>query len=263
MKLDYSILISPYPLFLNNIGHIKSITLEEIFSPSVTYLVYNSYLSFLLLTPETYYEEIAKSKTAWYNSLPQEKKDEITTFDLVCKDVSLQKTYQSIFNLFLVENVVWDNINQVFVVYTDFDDNGNVVPIGLIHKNIFGELCDIILQRCAINRSAEDVDESQVKSKKARKTIGLLKKGRKKLHKTSERNRSVEIPNLISSLASRSKSLNYINIWKLTVYQLYDQFKREQTGEFLDIQKTSVAAYGNKEKNYKGNEWYAYQADAG
>ena len=89
----------------------------------------------------------------------------------------------------------------------------------------------------------------------------MLKRGRKNFHKTSKRNKAIEIPNLISSIAAKSKSLNYTNIWKLTVYQLYDQFKREQMGEFLDIQKTSVAAYGNKEKQFKGNKWYAYQED--
>lgn len=214
-----------------------------------------------MLTPDIYYEEIAKTKLSWYNSLPLSKREEISTYDLICKDVSLQKTFSKIFDLFFVEDVLWDNINQIFVVYRDKDESGNVIPIGIIHRNIFNELCDIILQRCSIDRDGTDADESEVKSKKARKTLGLIKKGRKKFHKKSKRNKSVEIPNLISSIAVKSKSINYINIWDMTVYQLYDQFKREQTGEFLDIQKTSVAAYGNKEKNYKGNEWYAYQGD--
>ena len=259
MKLDYSILISPYPLKLEKIGQIKSLTLEEIFSPSVTYPVYNSYLSFLLLTPETYYEEIAKSKLSWYNSLSSDQRNEITTFDLICNDVSLQMTFTKIFNLFFVEDVSWDNINQVFIVRTK-DSDGKVVTIGVIHKNIFYELCDIILQRCAINRKNTDVDISTVKSKKVKKILDKLKKGRKNI-KPSKRNKSVEIPNLISAIAVKSKSINYTNIWKITVYQLYDQFKREQEDVFLDVLKTSVAAYGNKDKRFKGNEWYACQED--
>lgn len=261
MKIDYSILISPYPLVLKNIGNVKAITLEEIFSPSVTYPVYNSYLSFLLLTPDTYYEEIAKDKLGWYNSLPQEKKEEISTYDLICKDKSLQHAFENIFNFFLLENVIWNDSNQVFIVFNDVGKDGTPIPCGAIHRDIFNEFCDIILQRCAVNRGSVDIDESEVKSKKARKTISLLKRGRKNLRKTSKRNKAIEIPNLISSIAVKSKSLNYTNIWKLTVYQLYDQFKREQMGEFLDIQKTSVAAYGNKEKQFKGNEWYAYHED--
>lgn len=95
MKLDYSILISPYPLPLKNIGNIKAVTLEEIFSPSVTYPIYNSYLSFLLLTPDTYYEEIAKDKLGWYNSLSQEQKEKISTYATAAQgakaDSALQK----------------------------------------------------------------------------------------------------------------------------------------------------------------------------
>lgn len=257
MKLDYSILISPYPLQLEKIGQIKSLTLGEIFSPSVTYPVYNSYLSFLLLTPDTYYEEIAKNKLAWYHSLSSKQKSEITTFDLICNDVSLQKTYTKIFNLFFVEDVFWDNINQVFVVSYNSEEKSNVV--GVIHRNIFYELCDIILQRCAINQDTE-YDNANIKSKKARSILDKLKKGRRK-KKPSKRNKSVEIPNLISSIAVKSKSINYINIWQLTVYQLYDQFKREQEDVYLDVLKTSVAAYGNKDKRFKGNEWYAYPED--
>lgn len=66
----------------------------------------------------------------------------------------------------------------------------------------------------------------------------------------------IELPNLISSIAVKSNSLNFINIWNLTVYQLYEQFKKEQTNVYFDIQKMSVAAYGNKENTFKGNEWY-------
>ena len=50
---------------------------------------------------------------------------------------------------------------------------------------------------------------------------------------------------------------NFINIWDLTIYQLYEQFKREQSDVYFEIQKMSVAAYGNKENNFRGDEWYA------
>lgn len=257
LKLDYSILISPYPLRLEKIGQIKSLTLGEIFSPSVTYSVYSSYLSFLFLTPDTYYEEIAKSKLNWYRSLSPDKKNEITTFDLICNDVSLQNTYAKMFNLFFVEDVFWDNINQVFMVTQNKE--GKNITVGVIHKNIFNELCDIILQRCAISRDS-NYDNATIKSKKVRSILDKFKKGRRG-RKPSKRNKSIEIPNLISSIAAKSKSINYTNIWQLTVYQLYDQFKREQEDVFLDVLKTSVAAYGNKDKRFKGNEWYTYPED--
>lgn len=261
MKLDYATLISPHPLKIPNIGHIKSIKLKEIFcSDTMDYSLYNFYLSFLMLTPETYFEQINVSKREWYENLTDDQKEELLLFDIICTDINLQKTYSEVYNFFIIENIKWDEEVKGFWTYTDLDSEGKIIPTGLIHKNVFQELCEIILQRCAISQRDIEDDCTNIRSQKVRNTLKIFKKNRKKKIQNRKRNKSTELPNLISALASKS-NLTYSTIWDLTVYQLYDQFRREQGNVYFDIQKMSVAAYGNKEKTFKGDEWFAYLED--
>ena len=54
MKLDYSELISPFPVYMERIGHVKSPTLREIWAPETTWNTYQMYLGLLLMTPQAY-----------------------------------------------------------------------------------------------------------------------------------------------------------------------------------------------------------------
>lgn len=49
--------------------------------------------------------------------------------------------------------------------------------------------------------------------------------------KQNKGNGSTEIYELIASIASRSPSYNLFNVWQLTYYQFFDQFKRTQLDE--------------------------------
>ena len=56
MKLDYFDLISPLPLELYKIGHIKSPKLKEI--AEISYFTYAQYVSFLKMKPIDYYDNL-------------------------------------------------------------------------------------------------------------------------------------------------------------------------------------------------------------
>lgn len=250
MKLDYSILISPFPFYLAQIGSVKSPTLREIFSPEVTYEGYNLYLSLLLMTPQTYFEKVNPSKAEWYQSLSDEQKCNLTMFDLITADSNLQSSFSKIFNFFLTETVIWSHEDNAFLTFREKNQ------VGSIHKNAFQELCELILQRCSIQVSDLDTAPSKIKSKRALEIFHKLQKGRQHSIKNSKQDQSMELPNIITSVAVKSNSINFTNIWDLTVYQLMEQFKREQMNVYFDIQKMSVAAYGNEKHTFKGDEWF-------
>ena len=272
MKLDYATLISPYPFYLERIGGIKSPTLKEIWSPDMTYQNYQMCLTLLLMTPQNYCEQIDKTKLNWYQSLSEKRKQQLNMMDIIAMNKSLQQSYSKMFNFFFVENVFWDNTNQVFFLtkenifydednqsFYSYNDKGKQIQTndyGIIHRNIFVDLCDIILQRCGIVRSDADTDTSKVKSKRALEILKKLQKGRENISKNDKSDKDINLPNLITSVAVKSNSINFTNIWDLTVFQLYEQFKKEQTNVYFDIQKMSVAAYGNEKKTFQGNEWY-------
>lgn len=256
MKLDYATLISPYPFYIKNVGGIKSPTLREIWNPTVTYQGYQMYLALLLATPQKYCEHVMPSVMEWYQSLSEQEKLNVNMMDIIVMDKALQISYCKMLNFFFEEDVVWSNEDNLFITYKDVDEQGQIIPIGLIHRNIFTDLCDIILQRCGIVRSDIDTDASKVKSKRALEILKKLQRGREKAAKTSVNDKDTELPKLITAVAVKSKSINFTNIWDLTLFQFYEQFKKEQTNVYFDISATQVAAYGNEKKTFKGNEWY-------
>lgn len=253
MKLDYATLISPYPLVLQKIGSIKSPTLKEIWNPEITYNTYQLYLILLLTTPQTYCETINLTKKEWYQTLTDKEKSALTMMYFISEDKGLQEQYCNVLEFFFEENVIWDDYNKVFITYTDTDDKGQVIPVGFIHNGIWNELCDVILQRCNINRKQKE-EKPRFKSKIAKKIWLKTQKAKKQQDEKADKN--VELPNLISAVSAFSKTLNFINVWDLTIYQLYDQFTRLRINVFFDISSTSVAAYGDSDNKFNSEQWY-------
>lgn len=251
MKLDYATLISPFPLVLQNIGSVKPPTLREIFSPLITYQVYNIYLSLLLTDLQTYCEKVNPTKSDWFHNLSDEEKQSDNMFDVISEDSGLQEQYRQIFDFFLSENVIWDDYSHMYYTYLEKDENGMIIPIGAIHKNIWTDFCDVILQMNNVKKKGS-VEKKKFKSKLAQEVWELThpKDDEEKV------NKDMELPNIISSVAAKDESLNMINIWDLTVYQLYDQFQRQQGNAYFNISSMSVAAWGDEKNKFDGGAWY-------
>lgn len=157
MKPDYSDLISPFPFYAEHIGHVKSPTLKDIWNPKTTWQGYQIYLGLLLLTPRDYGCE-----------------ENISMFDLICSDRRLQKSYTAMFDFFLEETVLWDKSNHLFFTYAKAEENNPMTPVGMIDGENFSGLCDIILQRCGVERRDYDVDASKIKNKRAMEILNKI-----------------------------------------------------------------------------------------
>ena len=83
-----------------------------------------------------------------------------------------------------------------------------------------------------------------------------LQKGRAVKAKQSKSDKNMELGNIISAVANKSHSLNILNIWDLTVFQVWDCFLRLSNNSIYDIQSMSVAAWGNKDNYFDANAWY-------
>ena len=86
--------------------------------------------------------------------------------------------------------------------------------------------------------------------------IKKLQKGRAEKAKQTKADKNMELGNIISAVANKSQSLNIINIWDLTVYQLWDCFSRLSNNSIYDIQSMSVAAWGNKDNYCDATAWF-------
>lgn len=114
-------------------------------------------------------------------------------------------------------------------------------PTGAITPQLLPEIESIILQLNAVSKDA--MDTSNAKNKAAAKIIEKLNKRKKGNEKKAKSDPKLELPNIISAVAAYHSSINILNIWDLTVYQVYDLFARMQQNTIFDVLKMSVAAW--------------------
>ena len=245
MQLSYLDLINPLPINLKNIGQIKSPKLIEI--ANLGYDIYNLYLSILLMTPEDYYKH-------YQNSSPTIE-SKMSIYQLIIHNNDLLEILRQTLSFFFVEIVIYNVKDQTFYTYQNQDDITSKKPIGFIDKNNYQAICDVILQRNAIVKNATDEDASKMKNKIALQMYLKLKKHEEE-QKKNKSNKKIEIPNLISVMSIYHNSLNMLNIWDLTIYQLYDQFQRQQLKHIYDIQSTAISVWGDEKNKFDCSQWY-------
>lgn len=258
MNLDYATLISPFSLYLENIGHIRPIRLKDIWLPEVTYKTYSLYLSLMLMKPLSYFEQINPDLHEQYNAMSDEDKSIISMFNIIANDQKLREQYCKALSFFMDETVLWDAAYNVFITCSRVDNKtaDSLTPIGAISEQHFAEVCDVILQLNGVDRNEEQFDEKKVKNKYALEVLRKLKKGIQTMKKKNKHDPKMELPNLISAISCKHNSINLTNIWDLTVYQLYDQFHRLQINNVYNIKSMSLAAWGDKNNTFDYSEWY-------
>lgn len=245
LKLNYFELLSPEPVQMPNVGGVISPTLREI--SSVGYNTYQYFLTILLMDLKTYLSMIGQPNAL--DSLPAHERDQISIFDLLVSHEQSCILLQNILNFFIKENVVFSPSHGGFVC------QDGERPAGIVNKDNYADLCDIICQRNYIRFGSED-SLSKVTNKKAQDIIKKLRKGRARQSKQTKPDRNMELANIVSAIANKSHSLNIINIWDLTVYQVWDCFSRLSNNTIYDIQSMSVAAWGNKDNLFDASAWF-------
>ena len=272
MKLDYFSLISPLPFYVNGVGSIKSPTLREI--SKINYYTYQVYLSNLLLDPGSYYEMIDKTEGAYlcnfteqekdtilrirseYMNLDEKSKEDISIYNIMVFDKFLIDSLLCTLNFFFEDEIIYDTKNRVFILFNGtVDDNNRKTPTGMIHENNYNEIIDIILQRVNVDKKKDEHKNLKVKNKTAERLLKKMKKAKKEAEKKEDK--KMEIGNLISSISAHSKALNILNIWDLTIFQLYDQFTRMRYEDSYVMNSTSVSVWGDKENKFDDTIWFS------
>lgn len=247
MKLEYFDLISPLPLDIVGVGRVKSPKLIEV--ADLSYYVYTQYVSCLRMKPDDYIDTFKKD----------EDLNLFTKFDLILYDSEFRKIINKALNFFFIEDFEWYEEYQSFLSTKQIEKNDGQIELiatGIINDNNYDEILEIILQRVHITVDKNDVDDVRnITGKNARRIYKMIHKGRKKLQKASSANSDLTLPNIISSVATKSESLNWTNIWDITIYQLFDSFERLQIIDQYGIASTQVSVWGDKEKKFKFGAW--------
>ncbi len=245
MKLSYFELLSPDPVNIQKVGGIISPKLKDI--SSIGYNTYQYYLTILSMDLKSYFSMIGQPEQ--YKILSDEEKTQISIFDILTLNEQSVGLLQTVLNFFIKEDVVYNSQNRCFLV-----QKGDEF-VGIITKEIYPQICDLICQRNCIKSNQEE-DLSKVKNKKALEIMKKIQKGRAEKAKQTKSDKSMELGNIISAVANKSQSLNILNIWDLTVFQVWDCFSRLSNNSIYDIQSMSVAAWGNKDNYFDATAWF-------
>lgn len=257
MKLDYGTQISPVPVALS-IGSIKKPTLKEI--AEITFDKFAFYEMLLKLTPEFYYEKMgdAGDKKYW-EALSDIEKTTETIFNIIVKKGNVASLYAEMLDYFFVETVIYKE-GYFIILNPGVDPNGELNKDSIksaINKDTFQETLELIQQICGIYEGK--VEEEKFKNNVAKAIYDKISKGNKKREKKIDKNLS--LPNIISALCNKHPSLNYTNIWGLTVFQLIDAFNRMQMNSVYDIESTRVSVWGDEKKTFDASLWYKNNYD--
>ena len=264
MRLDYGTQLSPVPITLS-IGTLRKPTLKEI--SQITFDRFSFYEFFLKLSPETYYTKLRKENDgeAFWDSLTEEEQDKITIYNIIEEDEKIRSTYVEIFNFFFVETVIYQEGFFILLKENTTIDNPDKIKReqvrGAIAKDNFSQVMSLLQQICCIYNEEESLDDMKFKNNLARKLMEKMLKAKKKEQETKKSDLNLTIPNIISSLANKHPSLNYVNIWDLTIFQLLDAFNRTQANSMYDIDSTRVSVWGDEKKTFDVSLWYKNNYD--
>lgn len=258
MKLDYGTLLSPEPISLS-IGTLRKPTLREI--SRLTFEKFGMYEMFLDLDVRDFYETVFENGDAFWDSLSDKEKDEMTLYKAVIQDSRLQETYCEVFNFFFVENVIYRD--GLFILLNDGveQDKEKLAPEdvrGVIANNTFSQAVELIQQICCIRNDAEEEKEMKFKNESARKMYERMRKAQKEAErqKAKSGNTNYTIPNLISAVSNKHPCISPLNVWDLTIFQLLDSFNRLEANAVFDINWTRVAVWGDENNKFDSTLWY-------
>ena len=144
-------------------------------------------------------------------------------FDMYMLSNDMQELVLKSFNLlFQTENVIIDG--------ELLDDMSVVIDEKyVINRDNFDDVVNMIQLQNNPEKSASDEDDYNPSNELAKSIAEKLKRSKEIVEKSKALESDgdgLTIPDIISAVSAMSNSLNKLNIWDLTIYQLYDEFAR-------------------------------------
>jgi hypothetical protein len=222
------------------------LTLKEI--KDVGYIQYNQYLSILTLKKE--------------ELLPELKDQDISVFDIILKSDSsvLKNLLVETLSLFLHQNKDDVLIHHHYgLIFGGATKNPNDCLI--VNDENFNEIVEVIKLQNGIV-SPNEADSFAPQDDKAKSIIAKFKKGREEVKKTKTKSNkndgNIDFADIVSAVSTKSNTYNKSNIWDLTIYQLYDEYKRL---EMISSYETNILAMINGAKVENLKHWSASMED--
>jgi hypothetical protein len=270
LKLSYFDLISPTSYKIDGVGGIRAVTARDVDSLPAKNQTYQMYLQVLLIGKSDYYK-LSELDSSEIEKLEGEfkKKNErdLTLFDIYVGDSQLLDQIVMALNFFIDEEVAFDTQNLRFITYTEDSERegGEINATGYITLDNYAAVYDTILQRNGVKYKEESQpEEVKFKNKSAEKLYKRMQaENAKKAARTKKRDDAkMELGNIMSALSAMDESISMLNIWDMTIYNIYDQFERRRLNTAFNLRALNVSVWGDSDNTFDIEQWFDNRTQA-
>ena len=174
-----------------------------------------------------------------------EQLEEIKTFDIFIFNQDLMKLLLDFLKLFLqCPNISYAEEHQIIII--DYDVNQ-----AYIHRDNYDKIIDIFRKIYCIHISKES--KYNPANEQARALIEKIRQRDIELARLKHKN-EINLFSIISGVAWKSPNLNIFDVFKLTVFQLYDAYYRLEIIDNCKYTMTGMYAGTIDSKNIKQDE---------
>lgn len=244
MNIAYEELIGFDPIEIENVGHLKIPQLKDIWK--IKYSTYEMLCSYISVDKINYLK--LHNLEEQYDLLSSADKETNTLFNLIINNKKFLEIYVYIFSFFIVESVAYNPVEKSFMVYE------NDELIGKIDNSNFDDVRSYLLEINYLKSNPEE--EQEVKYRDAA-TKRLAERLARAAREKSSKN-TLSIGKIISKYCAGNKSgVNFLNVFDMTIYQLYDQWTQHNHIRQCDIQDMIYAntVTFSDTKSYDPNLW--------
>lgn len=246
--LDYADLLSGDSIPIENMGHVHSPRLYEILSPKgIGLSKYALYVDLFAWNKDKFLSYAKQTSLKGLQAF--DKADKLECYDVMTLLAPVRVLLSEAISFFMDEINIWDDKERAFIIL-----NTNNERVGIINRNNFQQLADIILELNYITKDKKKMsnkESSKIAQSRWEEAQKFIKQ--QKPNKKENQNSEYSLGNIISKLCCMHSSYNLTNVFNLTIYQLYDQFAQVSYLRRVNLEERIFTIHGGDK--FKPDNW--------
>ena len=243
MELAYEDLQSGKNIYIKDTCHIRPPRLKDIFDEDTGWNQYGVMLFFL---------KADKEQLMQFLGITEDFSGSV--YDLIFTVPQLLELVRQALAFFIYEEIIGDSNSRYFIVYQKvLDDAGEekYTIVGRITEDNYDAVRACILRTQYISLDDLDINVS-FSSEKAESSWERIQKYLAEQNKgEKESDSNMSMGNIISKVCAIHPSINYLNVYNLTVFQLYDTFFQMSYMRSIDFTEAIVTNHGSETFEYE------------
>jgi len=149
---------------------------------------------------------------------------------------------------FVKMGILYEDENKDMVVDNDSLNLCDDKDLTIINRDNFDDIIEVIKLHNFLAKPVEKDEVANPADDETKRLIEDMERNRKrveskkKAQSESDGNNQGDISDIISAVSSKSNSINKLNIWDLTLYQVYDEYTRLELIDSYDFSIRAIMA---------------------